>query len=418
MPNTTIQLKKSSTPSAVPADLANGELAINFADGKLFYKNTAGFIAEISGAAGGNFFGTVNASGTLVVADTSGDILTLIAGSGISITGDAINDTVTIAATGGPGSQSNTFTSNVVIAVADDTNAALRITQTGTGHALLVEDSANPDFSPFAVTANGRVIIGANTSYAGTFGDPHMVQIHLQKNEQGYGVGLDDSESYGVQIAGWNPSQEGAELYFTRSKGNVVGEHVAVSSGELLGAIYAAGSDGTAFGESTRISSIVDGTVTSGSVPGTLLFWTTSAGLPAPAERMRITANGQIGIGTMSPQYMLEVNGSFAAQTKSFVISHPTKEGMMLRYGSLEGPENGVYVRGKIEGKSIIELPEYWWNLIDEETITVNLTPYGRQQDLWVQSTSSHFIHLNQPADCFFTVFAERKDVDKLIVEY
>jgi len=56
--------------------------------------------------------------------------------------------------------------------------------------------------------------------------------------------------------------------------------------------------------------------------------------------------------------------------------------------------------------------------LIDEETITVNLTPIGYSQDLWVQSTSSHFIHLNQPAECFFTVFAERKDVDKLVVEF
>lgn len=103
MPNTTIQLKKSSTPSAVPADLANGELAINFADGKLFYKNTAGFIAEISGAAGGNFFGTVNANSTLIVADTTGDILTLEAGSGIEIVGDAVNDKIIISAPGGSG---------------------------------------------------------------------------------------------------------------------------------------------------------------------------------------------------------------------------------------------------------------------------------------------------------------------------
>lgn len=103
MANTVIQLKKSSTPSSVPADLANGELAINFADGKLFYKNTAGFIAEISGG-GGNFFGTVNANSTLIVADTSNDVLTIEAGSGIVITGDAINDKITISATGGSSS--------------------------------------------------------------------------------------------------------------------------------------------------------------------------------------------------------------------------------------------------------------------------------------------------------------------------
>lgn len=129
-------------------------------------------------------------------------------------------------------------------------------------------------------------------------------------------------------------------------------------------------------------------------------------------------SNGNVGIGTSSPSYKLQVNGSFAATTKSFVINHPTKPDMKLRYGSLEGPENGVYVRGKLEGSSIIELPDYWWNLIDPESITVNLTPYGSSQDLWVQSTSAYIINLNQPANCFFTVYAERKDVDKLVVEF
>lgn len=97
MANTVIALKKSSTPTSVPSNLANGELAINFADGKLFYKNTAGYIAEISG--GGNSFGTVNANSTLIVADSTNDVLTIEAGSGIAIVGDAINDKITISAT-------------------------------------------------------------------------------------------------------------------------------------------------------------------------------------------------------------------------------------------------------------------------------------------------------------------------------
>lgn len=131
-----------------------------------------------------------------------------------------------------------------------------------------------------------------------------------------------------------------------------------------------------------------------------------------------VTANVTTGLTFNPSSNTLTISGALNAQTKSFVINHPTKEGMFLRYGSLEGPENGVYVRGRLDGQSIIELPEYWWNLVDERSITVNLTPVGRSQDLWVQSTSARLIHLNQPADCFFTVFAERKDVDKLIVEY
>lgn len=99
MANTVIALKKSSIPSAIPSNLANGELAINFADGKLFYKNTTGQIVEIS-SAGGNSFGTVNANSTLIIADSTNDVLTIEAGSGIAIVGDAINDKITISATG------------------------------------------------------------------------------------------------------------------------------------------------------------------------------------------------------------------------------------------------------------------------------------------------------------------------------
>ena len=42
-------------------------------------------------------------------------------------------------------------------------------------------------------------------------------------------------------------------------------------------------------------------------------------------ERLRIDSNGNVGINQSSPTHKLEVNGSFAATTKSFVIDHPTK---------------------------------------------------------------------------------------------
>ena len=94
MPNTVISLKKSSTPSAQPTTLANGELAINYADGKLFYKNITGNI--VSFVSGTNDFASINANGTIIVSDTIGDILTIERGNNISIIGDNINDKITI----------------------------------------------------------------------------------------------------------------------------------------------------------------------------------------------------------------------------------------------------------------------------------------------------------------------------------
>jgi hypothetical protein len=139
------------------------------------------------------------------------------------------------------------------------------------------------------------------------------------------------------------------------------------------------------------------------------------------AERMRIDSAGNVGVGTTSPGYKLQVNGSFAATTKSFVIDHPTKPNMQLRYGSLEGPENGVYIRGKLTGNTI-ELPDYWLGLVHEDSITVSLTPIGQHQKLYVKDIVNNTIlvgneNLLGKTNCFYTVFAERKDVDKLEVE-
>jgi len=118
----------------------------------------------------------------------------------------------------------------------------------------------------------------------------------------------------------------------------------------------------------------------------------------------------------------LDVNGSFAATTKSFIIDHPTKEGMKLRYGSLEGPENGVYVRGRLKDNNTIELPDYWTGLVDEDTITVNLTSIGSESTLHKVVDIYHNTVVIGSEDgninCFYTVFGERKDVEKMEVEY
>ena len=117
--------------------------------------------------------------------------------------------------------------------------------------------------------------------------------------------------------------------------------------------------------------------------------------------------------------------GNLRAQSKSFDIAHPTKEGKRLRYGSLEGPEHGVYVRGRLNGTDTIELPDYWLALVDESSITVQLTPVGSSQPLYVKDIRDNKVIVgngsvltNTPINCFYFVQAERKDVNKITVEY
>ena len=117
-----------------------------------------------------------------------------------------------------------------------------------------------------------------------------------------------------------------------------------------------------------------------------------------------------------------KTTGLFTATIKSFDIEHPTKESMRLRYGSLEGPENGVYIRGRLKGRHVIDLPDYWTGLVDEESITVSLTPIGNHQGLYVESIENNMVFVsgenNSSIDCFYVVYGERKDVARITVEY
>jgi hypothetical protein len=118
----------------------------------------------------------------------------------------------------------------------------------------------------------------------------------------------------------------------------------------------------------------------------------------------------------------LVINGTLAAVSKSFLISHPTKPNTQLRYGSLEGPENGVYVRGVLNG-NVIELPEYWTKLVDPKTITVQLTAIGKHQKLYVEKVENNSVYVGvdgwfkNDITCYYIVYAERADIEKLVVE-
>jgi cytoskeletal protein CcmA (bactofilin family) len=121
-----------------------------------------------------------------------------------------------------------------------------------------------------------------------------------------------------------------------------------------------------------------------------------------------------------------EVTGNGGADVlsakKNFDIPHPTKEGWRLTHTCVEGPEAAVYIRGRVKNKTEIELPLYWKDLVDIQSITVNLTPIGAHQDVIIKRWDEKKIYLQakggMPIDCFYYIMAERKDTEKLIPEY
>jgi hypothetical protein len=131
-------------------------------------------------------------------------------------------------------------------------------------------------------------------------------------------------------------------------------------------------------------------------------------------------ANLQFDGSTLGVTGAVNISGALTAASKSFDIPHPTKEGYRLRYGVLEGPEHGVYFRGKTNHK-IINLPDYWTGLIDENSITVHLTPIKGAITHFVVDVKDNQIEIdshNGIINTYFIVHAERKDVEKVLLEY
>jgi len=115
--------------------------------------------------------------------------------------------------------------------------------------------------------------------------------------------------------------------------------------------------------------------------------------------------------------------GTADGKPKLFDIDHPTKgKGHRLAHACIEGPEVGVYYRGRLRNKKVIELPHYWKGLVHTDSISVQLQPIGAHQDIIIKRWDDEKIYLqakaNFPIDCFYHVYGERKDVDGLVVEY
>ena len=110
------------------------------------------------------------------------------------------------------------------------------------------------------------------------------------------------------------------------------------------------------------------------------------------------------------------------ASPKPFDIKHPSKKEWRLRYACIEGPEVGVYYRGRLKNDNEIVLPNYWKDLVHVDSITVQLQPIGAHQDIIVKRWDDEKIYLQAkpgfPINCFYHVYAERKDINPLIVEY
>ena len=179
-------------------------------------------------------------------------------------------------------------------------NAALRITQIGAGNALLVEDSANPDATPFVINNSGAALVGVDATR--TLFTAYTPSLQVEGTT---------SSTFSQSITANINTSASPVMFFAKSRGTTNGSNTIVSANDTLGVISFNGADGTDIqSTAAQIVAAVDGTPGADDMPGRLVFSTTADGASTSTERMRITSAGFVGIGTTTPLAPLEVTSA------------------------------------------------------------------------------------------------------------
>ena len=127
----------------------------------------------------------------------------------------------------------------------------------------------------------------------------------------------------------------------------------------------------------------------------------------------KIVSGKSISKSYTAPVGFITINNGRCTGNKPFDIPHWKQKGKRIRHICVEGPESGIYIRGRLTDSNVIELPEYWDGLVDYDTITVQLQPIGeRHYHLNVMEIDKEKIVVkdsdDKPIDCFYHVWVAR----------
>ena len=191
----------------------------------------------------------------------------------------------------------------------DSSSDMLRVTQTGSGNAIIVEDSSNPDSTPFVVAADGRVGIGVTAPLS-------SYKLHVRN-----GTATSSAAATGT-VATFEGS---GATYVTVLSPDASNAGITFGSGsDRLGAFVAWNHNNNQFSFNTDKTG------------GFITFSTDDQ-----FERMRITSAGNVGIGTTSPSAKLDINASTGGTIGVRISGDSSSD--MLRI-TQTGPGNAILV--------------------------------------------------------------------------
>jgi hypothetical protein len=249
----------------------------------------------------------------------------------------------------------------IINASASTTSDLVRLTQTGTGNALVVEDSSNPDLTPFVITNSGRLRIGTLSdspyssniySLSSTYGLEAFGEIAgVYARGLTYGI-VAEAATDGMVVAGIMASATNDMAFFgayygglfSANSSNNVNYSVRLQDGSqgLNKVLVDTTGDGSANWKSDLIlTSIVASASSTGDLvritqtgTGNALVVEDSANPDATPFIVHTTGN--VGVGTASPTNTLHVQGSikltgtFSGNNTNFVQSELITQTVLL----------------------------------------------------------------------------------------
>ncbi len=236
----------------------------------------------------------------------------------MSIARDLANVASLVIASGsnvGIGTSSSSAKLNVVHTTTGD---ALRVTNTGTGNSFIVEDSTNPDISPFVITSDGKVGVGiyAPSSKLVVNGNSAELLPAPVANTNFEVHGADGAPNRIAYVAyggsGGGITGNATTFAFRRSNGTAASP-TALANNDAIGVIGAQGYDGTSWTlNRSAIFFYAANTWTTTSTPTRLQFSTTPDGSNTSVVRVTLNESGNVGLNTEYPIARLDVSGNQA----------------------------------------------------------------------------------------------------------
>ena len=205
---------------------------------------------------------------------------------------------------------------------------------TTVGDAFEIRDeSANA--TRMMITSDDKILMGGSAAYA-TF-ENSSTNPRLQVR----GSDLNGSCQAWIRAS----ADAGApKLFIANSRSTAQGGHTVVQSGDEIGQIHFAGSDGSQFVDGCQIRGAVDGTPGADDMPGRLTFHTTADGSATCTERMRIHNNGKMSFNNTSFPYgetFHFYNGLEGSCASFYQNSSNDHTNVILRHGRALSGYNG-----------------------------------------------------------------------------